>query len=234
MGGIKSEDATGRTRSIRTVELPPFMIETLQISGYKVQVMHRNVIRKGEDGIIGFALFNKGIAAKIDVRQSQMILTDRRRFFKNEKGESLHYRLRNFVPIITVSPFEDIETEVLFDSGSPMFYAINSQQYTQIETENPSVLEQVEGNSYGTQIQGHYGREPSGKITILHLKRLKWGNYAFRDLHCSTINGLSHVGAPLLHYGTLIINPFKKRLIFQPYNSLDSCTIDNSQKDRSF
>ena len=123
----------------------------------------------------------------------------------------------------------DIQKLLLTIIALLMTIAINSQQYAQMEAENPSILEQVEGDSYGSQIKGHYGREPSGKITMLHLKRLKWGNYSFHDLHCSTINGLSHVGAPLLHYGTLIINPFKKRLIFQPYNGLDSCIIGNSR-----
>lgn len=229
LGYIKSEDATGRMREVRTVELPSFMIETLQIKGYKVQLMHRNVVRKGEDGIIGFALFNKGIAAIIDVRNSQMILTDRKKYFNNEEGESLNYHLKKHVPVIKISPFENAEEDVLFDSGSPLFYAINNQKYKELESQNPTITEQVEGVSYGSQIRGHFGREPSGKITMLNLKRLKWGNYVFCDLRCSTITGGSHLGAKLLDYGKVIINPYKKKLIFQPYNGKDSCIVENSQ-----
>ena len=227
LGYTMSRDALGQSHRVKTVEMPLFMIGTLQISGYKVQVMHRHKVQKGEDGIIGFALFNKGIAAKIDVRNSEMIITDKKKYFKQEPGESLDYRLRNFVPVVTVSPFEGMEEDVLFDTGSPFFYAINSQTFEAMEHDNPDITEQVERRTYGSRIKGHYGREPFGRISMLNLKRLKWGSYAFCNLHCATIAGNSHVGAELLKYGAVIINPFKKRLVFQPYNGQDSCVIGN-------
>jgi hypothetical protein len=37
------------------------------------------------------------------------------------------------------------------------------------------------------------------------------------------------LGAKLLDYGKVIINPYKKKLIFQPYNGKDSCIVENSQ-----
>ena len=40
--------------------------------------------------------------------------------------------------------------------------------------------------------------------------------------------GSSHVGAELLDYGRVIINPFKKRIIFQPNTKTDELTVGNS------
>lgn len=231
LGYINSTDATGHSQQVKTVLLPPFGLGPITISGYKVQRMHRNVVRKGEDGIIGFALFNKGLAAKIDTREGVLRLTDRREYFQQEQGEALKYQLRSHVPYIKISPFAGVEEEVLFDSGSPMLYAVNSQSLSNMQARNPNVAQQIEGTTYGSQTIGHFGTERSGRITLLALDRLRWGTFDFLDVHCSTVNGGSHVGARLLDYGSLIINPFRRQLIFQPYDDTTSCTVGNRQHD---
>ncbi len=230
-GYIKSKDANGQTRQVTTVELPTFKIGQLSISHYKVQKMHRRVMRKGEDGIIGFALFHKGIAAKIDLHNQQLTLTDKKDYFKQEKGEILKYQLHHHVPYIKISPFEDVEEEVLFDTGSALPYAINEQSFSQMTKRHPAILEQVEGTTYGSRIIGHFGAERPKLITLLGLKRLMWGRFAYRDVHCTTIQGGSHVGAPLLQYAALIINPFRRRLILQPYDHQTSCMVSNRHHD---
>ena len=120
LGTIESEDAAGRIRQMQTVQLPPFRLGSLTISGYKLQRMRRSIVRRGEDGIIGFALFNKGIAARIDVREKQLTLTDRREHYAYTPGEALKYHLRKHVPYIKISPSAGVENEVLFDTGSPL------------------------------------------------------------------------------------------------------------------
>jgi hypothetical protein len=193
--------------------------------------MHRQVMRKGEDGIIGFALFHKGTAAKIDFRNRQLILTDKKDYFKHEKGEILKYQLRYHVPYIKISPFEDVEEEVLFDTGSALPYAINELSFTQMTRHHPDISKQVEGSACGSRIFGHFGTEHPKQMVLLALKRLMWGRLAYKDVHCITIQGGSHVGAPLLQYAALIINPFRRRLILQPYDNQMSCTVSNRQHD---
>ena len=177
LGTIESEDAAGHIRQMQTVQLPPFRLESLTISGYKVQRMHRNIVRRGEDGIIGFALFNKGIAARIDVREHQLTLTDRRDHYAYTPGEALKYKLRKHVPYIKISPFAGIDDEVLFDTGSPLPYAINSNRFAQIRSRHPEISDQIEGTTYGSHAIGHFGTERSGLITLLSLQRLLWGNF---------------------------------------------------------
>ena len=231
LGTIESEDATGHIRQMKTVQLPPFQLGPLTVSGYKVQRMSRKVIRRGEDGIIGFALFNKGIAARIDVREHQLTLTDRRNHYAYTPGEALRYRLRKHVPYIKISPFVEVEDEVLFDTGSPLPYAVNVTRFNQMRNEHPEIEDQIEGSTYGAQAMGHFGSERSGQIVLLNLQRLRWGAFAFHDIHCTTISGGSHIGTPLLNYGAVVINPFRRQLVFQPYDGITSVTVANHLHD---
>ena len=231
LGTIESEDAAGRVRQMQTVQLPPFRLGPLTISNYKVQRMRRSIVRRGEDGIIGFALFNKGIAARIDVRENQLTLTDRRDHYAYTPGEALKYHLRKHVPYIKTSPFAGVEDEVLFDTGSPLPYAVNASKFAQMRRQHPEIEQQIEGSTYGSHAMGHFGSERSGQIVLLGLQRLMWGDFAFRDIHCTTVNGGSHFGAPLLEYGALVINPFRRQLVFQPYYGITSVTVANRLHD---
>lgn len=231
LGFIKSEDAVGQSHEVTTVELPPLMLDSLTISGFKVQRMKRNVRRQGEDGIIGFALFHRGIAAKIDCRDSVMTMTDRKAYFKRAQGEALKYRLKWHVPYVNISPFEGATEEVLFDSGSPLLYAINSERFAQMQATTPSVESQIEGITYGSHAIGHFGSERSHQIILLSLDSLRWGNFILQEVHCATIQGGSHIGASLLRYGAMIIDPFRKQLVFQPYDGQTSCVVANRRPD---
>ena len=78
---------------------------------------------------------------------------------------------------------------------------------------------------------GHFGSEHAHKITLLKLERLKWGNFEFQDVHCATVQGGSHVGAQMLEYGAVIIDPFRKQLVFQPYDGAASCQVPDRRAD---
>ena len=231
LGFIQSEDAAGQSRRVTTVELPPFRLDSLTISGFKVQRMHRLVIREDEDGIIGFALFHRGLAAKIDTRARLMTLTDRKKYFRREHGEALKYRLKWHVPYINICPFVGTQDEALFDSGSPLLYAVNGQRFAQMQASVPSVEHQIEGITYGSHAIGHFGSERSHQIILLSLDSLRWGDFILQEVHCATIQGGSHIGASLLRYGAMIIDPFRKQLVFQPYDGQTSCVVANRRPD---
>ena len=71
--------------------------------------------------------------------------------------------------------------------------------------------------------------ETADTVYFLALDRLKWDDFSFRKYHTVTQEGSSHIGAELLDYGSVIINPFKKRIIFQPNTKTDEMTIANKQ-----
>lgn len=216
-GRIRSEDAVGRSGRVEVVELPELRIGHVALNGYKAAVHHRQVARAGEDGIIGFDLFRR-FAAKIDVRRRYMVLTDLRTVMKGEQGYPLAYKLENHTPRVKVSPLAGRTTDVVFDTGSRQLLSLNSRWTAACVAGDAGAGQQVEGRGLGQMAIGNYGVEQESEVFFLALRSVGWGRLQLRDIHCVTTQGNSHIGAPLLSHGTLVVNPFQKRLVFRPYD----------------
>lgn len=94
LGNVVSRDAAGHRDTVRVVQMPPFQLGKLSVSGYVASVYPRRHGRQQYDGILGFDMLNKGLCCKIDVRQGFMVLTDRRDFFDDEPGYGIRYKLK--------------------------------------------------------------------------------------------------------------------------------------------
>lgn len=86
----------------------------------------------------------------------------------------------------------------------------------------------------GQHAMGHFGVEQRGEVVFLHLHQLCMGDFLFTDLHAITTQGGSHLGAAVLDYGSLIINPLKHRLRFLPYDGQPFAQISNPQLEIAF
>ena len=223
MGNIYSEDAVGRSRLVTMVELPPIRIGGLTLRGYKAALHKRHVRRIGEDGIIGFDLLRR-MAAKIDLRHHRMILTDRKKWLKDEQGIALPYKLVNHTPRIQIEPVEGEMATVVMDTGSRQLLSLNRSWTAACLAGNEDARGQVEGRCQGQMAIGNFGVESESEVFFLGLRAVRWGDLQLRDLHCITTQGNSHIGAPLLTYGTLTVNPFMRRLVFQPYDEMKDMT----------
>lgn len=236
LGNIISRDANNHVDTVQVVQLPPFTLNSLNtsqeitISGYVASLMPRHSISDKYDAIIGFDLFNRGLCAKIDKQRGLLILTDEKKFFRAEEkvGYTLRYKLKWFVPYLYVSPFVRHTDEALFDTGSPSLYTMSRESFDEHLASDLANLHknlgadierQVEGRAEGHLSLGGFGLEKKDEVVFLHLDRLKWGDFAFTDLHTITTQGASKIGAQLLDFGSVIINPFRKHLTFQPYPS---------------
>ena len=229
IGRIQSIDATGARQSVKVVGFPTLRIgHRLTLKGYTACVHRRMVRRNREDGIIGFDLFNKGLAAKIDIRRGIMIITDQKHIFQQEYGEVLTYQLRHFTPIVRVSPIVGEEETVLFDTGCREIYAMNKRQFDTYERYY-DMSDLVEGRGRGSRAIGHFGAEHHSEIVLLALPRLRLNRFELRDIHCQTFQGHSYLGASLLRYGMMVINPFRKYLLFHPYDHRNYCIVSNPQ-----
>ena len=217
-------DAKRRFRSVAEKEPS----QELTVSGYVASLMPRHSISDKYDAIIGFDLFNRGICAKIDKQRGLLILTDEKKLFRAEEkaGYTLRYKLKWFVPYLYVSPFVRHTDEALFDTGAPLFYTMSRESFDSHLASDLANLHknlgagierQVEGRAEGHLTLGGFGLEKKDEVVFLHLDRLKWGDFAFTDLHTITTQGASKIGAKLLDFGTVIINPFRKHITFQPY-----------------
>ena len=227
LGNVVSHDANNHKDTVRVVQLPDFRMGRLRVSGYVASVLPRPATRQKYDAIIGFDLFNKGLYAKIDTRRRHLILTDRQGILDTEPGYEIKYKLKWWVPYIYVSPFMRHVDQVLFDTGSQSLFKMNKQSFDTHAYKSKNVESQVEERIDGHQAIATLGTETSGEIVFLHLDRLKWGEFSFLDVHATTTQGASRVGTQLLSYGSVVVNPKRKRLTFQPYNQNDNVVVGN-------
>lgn len=122
LGEIRSvTDVTGVDQSGQIVSLPDFRIGKLQVYNYPIQLSPKKAKDKVH-GTIGFALFNKGNSAKIDVQNRILVLTDLKGYFKKEGGFVLDYSLCRFTPQVTIDIADGWDEPTLFDTGNPQFF----------------------------------------------------------------------------------------------------------------
>ena len=235
VGTITSHDATGQTRSTEVIRLPDFQIGRLTITGY-----HANLLPPPStfhlppkpEGIIGFDIFRKGLLCKIDVENRRLILTDRKNYFRREQGYEARYTLRRHVPYVTLKPFGWFSEAARFDTGDRSFFTISRSSFDQCEEQwGDDVQRQVQGRTLGSQRISHFGAETTDEVVALCMRSLGWGDFSFRNVHTLTAQGPSAVGSAILDYGSVIINPRRSRLIFQPYNGDSYCWVDNRLPD---
>lgn len=234
-GQMIAYDANNRRDTVAVVKLPPLTLGQLTLTGLQATVQQRTTSNQTIDGIIGFDLFCKGLLAKIDVANRRLILTDRKKFFDREDGFDMRYQLHYHVPYIQVKPFGRYKERVLFDTGSRSLYIMNKESFDQGEQNNAAALaSQTEGRSLGRHAMGHFGLEERGEVVFLHLHQLRMGSFLFADVHTITTQGGSHLGAAVLDYGSLIINPRKRRLRFQSYDGQPFVQVSNPQLEIAF
>lgn len=234
-GQILSHDAIGAVDTVRMVTLPPLKMGSIVFSDCQATLQQRAVKGRSFDGIVGFDIINCGLNAKIDVRNRWLILTDRKNYFDREQGFEARYRLRYHVPYVEVCPFGNYTEEALFDTGSRKFYAMNKQSFDRMAIKvGEQVESQVEGRSVGRHAIGNFGSEPLGEVVFLNLSGLKLGDFTFSDVHTVTTQGGSHLGASLLDFGVLMVNPRKRRIRFQPYQQSPVMSVGNRQTEIAF
>ena len=232
VGKVNSRDANGHIDTIPAVEFPDFYLGRLRISGYKGSLLRRPPGHYRYDGIIGFDLINRGLNAKIDIQARKLIITDRRDYFDNEPGHTLRYRLRRFVPYIALKPFGKHTEQFLIDLGSKDLLAINKAFFNRERQKDSNLNLFVEEETAGQRMIGSYGNERHGSIIYLRLPKIRWNDdFTFTDVHTATTQGDSRIGARLLNYGTLVFNPQRKSVTFQPYANVPELTPDMDTKD---
>lgn len=234
LGNVVSRDANGIADTVKVIQLPDFRLGQLTVSGYVASMIANRPVKANYDAILGFDLFSKGICAKIDVRHKQLIITDNRHAFEREPGYRMKYKLKWFVPYVLISPFIRHVDEVLFDTGAKPLYTMNKESFDRHAYKSKNVESQVEGRTQGRQSIGIHGTEKFDEVAFLHLDRLKWDEFAFTDVRAITTQGASRIGGSILKYGSIIINPYKKSLIFSPYNKKDNVHVGNKPMGVAF
>ena len=234
LGKITSHDANGTSHKIDVVEYPDFRIGHLTVHGYTGSLINSHVNHSGYDAVLGFDLVNKGLAIKIDAEKGVMVVTDNTRFFDGECGFAVKYRLPRWVPVISVTPYSGCSDEVRFDTGSRRLYVMSAESCRKFSARFPDFSTQIEGTGMGSRAIGSFGAERTSAVSFLWLDELQWGGFSFCDYHTMTTQGTSRIGAEILRYGSVVMNPRRKEIIFQPRDSANMCMISNEQMDIAF
>lgn len=235
-GQITSRDAVGRLDRVPLVALPPLTLgRDLTLTGCQATVHRRPPGADEFDGILGFDLVSKGIALKIDARAGHIVLSDRRKHFRDEPGLTGRYTVPPglFTPHVCIEPFRGYVEEALFDTGSSQLYVINDRSFRRAEPFcRAQRASQVEGRARGSYALGLHGREAESEVVFLDIDSLVWQGFGLCRLHTRTTVGNSHLGAGLLRYGALTFLPRGRKVRFQPYDGAPNVAIDNPQTDK--
>lgn len=235
LGNVVSKDAAGNEDTVKVLALPRICFSSgLKLNGYVATLYNTGNIKRKYDGVLGFDFFNSGINAKIDTRAGVLIVSDRKNVFAHESGHKLRYRLKWFAPYLKISPFVRHIDEVLFDTGFRHLYTMNDDSFRSHSYKSKQVMEQVTDSARGSFAIGNLGAESLSKIYFLKLNRLQWGDYRFLDVSALTTKGSSKIGAAILNYGSIIIEPKRKTITFQPYGSPDGVRVANTLPSMAF
>ena len=219
LGKVNSTDGNNHQQQIDVVSLPSFTLGSLRVDNYVASVAPGSVLGQHYDhaAIIGFDLFEKGLTGKIDVQNKRLIISDRKAFFEREGGYALGYKLRGHVPCVKVEPVAGLADEVVFDSGLSGFYRMGKERFDRCVRKSKLLAGQVEERVRGSISISNHSVENEDEIAFLKLRELRWAGYAFCHVDARTHQGASTIGRDILRYGALVVNPFRKQLVFQPY-----------------
>ena len=234
LGEIRSvTDVTGVDQSGQIVSLPDFRIGKLLVNNYPIQLSPKKA-RDKVHGTIGFALFNKGISAKIDAQNRILVLTDIKGYFKKEGGFVLDYSLCRFTPQVTLGIADGWDEPAVFDTGNPQFFFMGVERWKELCSYHNNAHSFILGQMKGIGIKGVHNVHTRDSIFFLQLPSLSWGTRKFSNVLTHTKSGISNLGAALLNYGTVTIDPYKKRLVFQANHVNGTISPEASIRDVYF
>lgn len=184
------------------------------------------------DGFIGGDLLQK-LIVKIDVQKKQLILTDRKKWFKAEKGASSSMKIKKNVPYINLQIGKVKEIDVMFDSGDNGFYNIcegifNRMKAFKQEQWKGEIIETTQG----ALTFGLFGFSNNYSVSLLKLPEWELNGISFKNVYTKTTrSAYSHIGSELFTYGQVILDYPKKQFTFLPYNNVDTITVANERRN---
>lgn len=215
-----------------TIENYPLMVD----NGMKAYVCDRI------DGAFGFDLVTCGLSFKFDTKDSLMIVTDRKGFFKKEEKRQPKLKYMPYNSYYMTSPLVWVDFpwgryKMLFDSGWIGGW-IDMPEQTLNHWSKDDRKMQKGIDEYTVQIDttvstevGFFGRSLDTMLyRRLHFPEVKVGDLALQDLWIST-NSLSvKTGSALLEHASLIIDGPKKCFFFLPHDGKREIVVGNENK----
>lgn len=175
------------------------------------------------DGLIGGDIL-QNMYVKIDIQNKQLILTDRKKWFKKEKGANAPMKIRGNCPFITLRIGRIRVQDVMFDSGNTGFYSLSENIFSQLKAFKPEWWKgEIIDTAKGATSFGLFGFAKEETISLVKLPEWKLNGIPFENVYTKTsVSSHCNLGAELLSYGQVILNYPEKRFTFLPYNQVKS------------
>ena len=194
------------------------------------------------DGAFGFDLVTCGLSFKFDTKDSLMVVTDRKGFFKKEEKRQLKLKYMPYNSYYMTCPLVWVDFpwgryKMLFDLGwIGGWIDMPEQTLNRWSKDDRKMLKEIDEHTalidttVSTEV-GFFGRSLDTILyRRLHFPEVKVGDLALEDLWIST-NSLSvKTGSAILEHASLIIDGPKKCFFFLPHDGNREITVGNEQR----
>ena len=224
--------------------MPPIKMGNMTIENYPLTADNgmKAYVCDRIDGAFGFDLVTCGLSFKFDTKDSMMIVTDRKGFFKKEEKRQPKLKYMPYNTYYMTSPLVWVDFpwgryKMLFDSGWIGGW-IDMPEQTLNHWSKDDRKMQKEIDEYTALIDttvstevGFFGRSLDTMLyRRLHFQVVKVGDLALEDLWIST-NSLSvKTGSAILEHASLIIDEPKKCFFFLPHEGKREIVVGNEDK----
>ena len=216
--------------------LPEVIMGKTHLTNVDVIAMSFN-FPMGVDGVIGMReLNNSDIITKIDLKDSIIIITDRKDFFANENGQVMEYYPKLVCPKVKFSFSHGCKGGLMtFDTGCNSFMFLNDFYYKKsLKGKNKDLfMKQIEWTDTGSSSYSVHGIEKANEHVFMKMDEVKFGNLCINNIPVEIASGATVIGCRILEYGSMIMDSHAHTLTFQPYDKA-STNINITQHNKGF
>ena len=224
--------------------MPPIKMGNTTIENYPLLVDNgmKEYVCDRIDGAFGFDLVTCGLSFKFDTKDSLMIVTDRKGFFKKEEKRQPKLKYMPYNSYYKTSPLVWVafpwgRYKMLFDSGwIGGWIDMPEQTLNHWSKDDRKVQKGIDAytalidTTVSTEA-GFFGQSMDTMLyRRLHFPEVKVGDLTLQDLWISTNSHSVKTGSALLEHASLIIDGPKKCFFFLPHDG--NCEIVVGNKDK--
>ena len=224
--------------------MPPIKMGNTTIENYPLVADNgmKEYVCDRIDGAFGFDLVTCGLSFKFDTKDSLMIVTDRKGFFKKEEKRQPKLKYMPYTSYYKTSPLVWVDFpwgryKMLFDSGwIGGWIDMPEQTLNHWSKDDRKVQKGIDAytalidTTVSTEA-GFFGQSMDTMLyRRLHFPEVKVGDLALQDLWISTDSHSVKTGSALLEHASLIIDGPKKCFFFLPHDGNREITVGNEQR----
>ena len=223
--------------------MPPIKMGNMTIENYPLITDNgmKAYVCDRIDGAFGFDLVTCGLSFKFDTKDSLMIVTDRKGYFKKEEKRQPKLKYMPYTSYYKTSPLVWVDFpwgryKMLFDSGWIGGWIDMPEEILNRWSKDDRKM-QRRIDEYTTLIDtavateaGVFGRSlDTIQYRKLHLPEVKMGDLALQDFWISTNSLSTKAGSAILEHASLIIDGPKQCFFFLPHDGKREIVVGNEK-----